>query len=273
MPRLITKNTRGLLSQIGLPNSRYVDQTVADWAAVAGVTATNNPTLLYAYSDFFTYLKANSLFTKLQAVYCLSAGTSTNTKYNIIDPQDTDAAFRIVWNGGLTFSSSGVISNGTTGYGDTKYIPNTSGSQNNAHLSFYSRTNLASNTACDMGVGTANSFYVYSRLAANTTGYGVNETFGASAYAGTTDSIGYWQITRGASNNRRLFRNGTKLQDAVTSSTGLQTNAVNILRLGGFAGEYSTRQLTFATIGTNFSDSEAALMATGVQTLMTALGL
>jgi len=72
---------------------------------------------------------------------------ATQHKYNLMNPADTDAAFRIVWAGGITHNSNGITGNGSTGYGDTKFTPSADGGgiyiQNSASFGFYTRTNEA----------------------------------------------------------------------------------------------------------------------------------
>ena len=266
--RILTRRDTGLLTQWTF-GTAGVDPDAQAFIIATGIT---DLTTISAIFTFVTGLKSNNLWNKNSAIYLLFTGSSGSTKYNLKNSLDTDAGFRIVWSGGLTFSSSGVTGNGVNGFGDTKLIPNTSLVQNDTHISFYSRTDLASNTACDMGVGTSNSLYCYSRSLSNTTFYGVNEAFGASSPS-NVNSAAYFLLTRGTSTNRRLFRNSTKIQDVATNSTGLSSSSINLLRLGGFAGEYSTRQIALATIGSNLSDSEANTQYSLVQSLMTALGI
>jgi len=80
-------------------------------------------------------------------------GTSTQHKYNLKDPRDLDAAFRLVFNGGWTHSSTGALPNGTNAYANTYLILSNQLGSDKPHISYYSRTN--GNTATDqidMGV-------------------------------------------------------------------------------------------------------------------------
>ncbi|MGA1049841.1 MAG: hypothetical protein ACO3UU_17700, partial [Minisyncoccia bacterium] len=80
-------------------------------------TAYNNETNAYLYSTQITDtttqvatntlvndLKAAGVWTKMKAEYPMAGSTATTQKYNLVNPQDTDAAFRLNFVGGWTHS-------------------------------------------------------------------------------------------------------------------------------------------------------------------------
>ena len=58
----------------------------------------------------------------MKALYPFVGGTATSHKFNLKDPRDLDAAFRLQFNGGWTHNSNGVTPNGTNGYADNKEL-------------------------------------------------------------------------------------------------------------------------------------------------------
>jgi len=80
-------------------------------------------------------------------------------KYNLVNPVDSDAAFRLVFNGGWTHSSNGATPNGTNGYADTKFNPSLNGQLNSAHLSYYSRTNNSTDNQIEIGANAPAHFF------------------------------------------------------------------------------------------------------------------
>jgi flagellar assembly factor FliW len=92
-------------------------------------------------------LKDESLWAKMKVIYPMVGGTEAAHKLNLKDPQDTDAAFRLVFVGhlngavnGITHNSRGIKFGGAsnTGLGDTKFVPNTHFTAvNNFHISCY----------------------------------------------------------------------------------------------------------------------------------------
>lgn len=88
----------------------------------AGIT---DPTERIAVNTAISSMKTASLWSISKAVYFFVGSSATSTKFNAKDPRDLDAAYRIVWAGGVTHNSNGVTFNGTTGVGDTKFVPST----------------------------------------------------------------------------------------------------------------------------------------------------
>ncbi len=76
----------------------------------------------------------------MRALYPFVGGTASTHKFNLKNPLDTNAAYRLTFFGGVTHSSNGIIGNGTNGYADT-FLANNVMAQSNAHISVYSRTN------------------------------------------------------------------------------------------------------------------------------------
>jgi hypothetical protein len=68
-------------------------------------------------------LGVNNLSTKVPAIYPFWGGTAAMTKFNLADAQDTNAAFRMSWNGGVTHSRTGVAFNGSNSYGNSNLTP------------------------------------------------------------------------------------------------------------------------------------------------------
>ena len=131
-----------------------IDPDAQAFITAAGIT---DPTQQSAINTLVLDMKGYGIWTKMKAIYPFVGGTATTHKYNLKDPQDLDAAFRLVFFGGWTHSSNGVQGNGTNGYADTKFNPNTGYSVNdNAHISVYSRSNQSA-VDVDFGVQTVSN--------------------------------------------------------------------------------------------------------------------
>ena len=126
--------------------------TVYDADAQAFITAAVITVLVQmtAINELTIGLKADSLWTSMKAIYPFVGGTATTHKWNLKDPRDLNAAFRLTFTGGWTHSSTGAQPNGVNGYADTFLIPLTSLTVSSGHLSIYSRTNSVG-TYYDMG--------------------------------------------------------------------------------------------------------------------------
>ena len=76
-------------------------------------------TELNAVNQLVLDLKGFGIWTKMKAIYPMVGGTAALHKWNLKDPQDTNAAFRLVFTGGWTHSSTGALPNGTNAFANT----------------------------------------------------------------------------------------------------------------------------------------------------------
>ena len=94
----VLQNFNSTKERFGYPN--YTARTSA-FAAATGITDT---TILNALNTFDTGLISNGLDTKMKALYPFVGGTANTHKFNFMDARDTDAAFRLQFNGGYIHS-------------------------------------------------------------------------------------------------------------------------------------------------------------------------
>ena len=123
----------------------------ADALAFMTAASITDNTQKTAINTLVTDLKTANIWTKMKALYPFVGGSATSHKFNLKDPRDVDAAFRLLFFGGWTHSSTGALPNGSNAFADTKLNENTSMTLNSQHLSYYSRTNILGLYA-DMGL-------------------------------------------------------------------------------------------------------------------------
>jgi hypothetical protein len=194
-------------------------------------------------------------------------------KYNLVNPLDTDAAFRLVFNGGWTHSSNGATPNGTNGYADTKLAPNAM-SQNSAHISIYNRTDSAGNftdIGCTTSSSSGNDFQLISRYTGNLN-YSTINTNLVLGFSNSS-SIGLKTITRTSSTQMGFFNDTTK---TTITQASVAPNSIPITiaarNVNNASRElFSNRPCSFASIGDGLTDTEAANLYTRVQAFQTAL--
>ena len=240
----------------------------------SGLTGATN---LTAINNLVVALKGFGIWTKMKAIYPMIGGTAALHKWNLKDPQDLDAAFRLVFSGGWTHSSTGALPNGTNGYSNTFLATNNMG-LNSLHYAYYSRSNTAAASMQEMGalqnpgVIPGNS---YSDLAIRFTSGAfvrLNNNAGVTFIA-NTDSRGFYIGTRTGSNTLKLFKNGSSIQSLADVSSFASTIFTYIgasNTLGSPAG-YSNRECAFSSIGDGLTDAEAANFYTAVQAYQTTL--
>ena len=255
------------------PDPTGPDADATAFLAAAGIT---DPTISTAVQNLTKDLKNYGIWTKMKALYPFVGGTATTHKYNLKDPRDLDAAFRLVFSGGWTHSTNGIATNGTNTFADTKLNPFVSLSTNDGHVSIYNRTTLNV-------YGTHADIYVYSPSPNKWTSLSIySEAFtyfgiGASVSSNSNLTTGLFLSNRqNSSLVQKLFRNGSSLN---TSSVSFASHpnfniVIGAANNGGNIASYQRAgtNYAFASIGDGLTDTEAADYYTAVQTFQTTLG-
>ena len=242
----------------------------ADAQAFLTAAAITDPTITSAIDTLVVQLKADSLWTKMKALYPFVGGTSTTHKWNLKDPQDTDAAFRLTFSGGWTHSANGALPNGTNAYANTFLIPSTSLTLSSAHFSKYNLTNVLGGAWKIDGVISSHFFQQNYSL-----GNSIIGNIASIVSYTPSDTRGLFTTTRTANNVVKAFKNTTQLGTTNTSLiTGTATNNVYLGARntgGGLAEYYNSYQAAFASIGDGLTDTEATDFYTAVQAFQTSL--
>jgi hypothetical protein len=245
-----------------------------DSDAQAFLTAISNsdPTIESAINQLVLDLKAASIWTKMQGIYPFVGGSATSHKYNLKDPQDTDAAFRLTFSGTVTHNANGITGNGTTGYADTHYNLSTHGTLNSQHISIYSRTGTnETNNDVDIG-GRDGTNVVRLDIASFSTAQGFNQASALNTVANTS-GLGFFVNSRTASTGYRIQIRGTNNNITRTSSAKPSASLyIAALNNNGSATAFSARNFAFASVGTGLTQTEAADFDTAVVTFQTTLG-
>ena len=250
---------------------------VYDTDALAFITAASitDNTQKTAVNTLVTDLKGYNIWSKMKAIYPFVGGTASQHKFNLKDPRDLDAAFRLTFNGGWTHSSSGALPNGTTGWATTYFNPTTQlSTQSSNHLSTYLRTNI-DELSVDMGS------FSYLGL-----GYDISSRYSNVLYSfngiqndyvsfANTDSRGLFINTRTGNNLHKILINGVIIGTNTNNFLLLpNTNIALATRYNvatGLPQTYSSKEQAFASIGDGLSDTEAANLYTAVQLFNTTL--
>lgn len=252
--------------------------TDADAQAFITAAGITDPTEQGAIDDLVIGLKADSLWTKMDAVYPLVGGTAETHKWNLINPLNTDAAHRLTYVGGLTHSANGILPNGSTGYINTHYEPSAYATNQDTHISYYSRTDALTGVAVDFGASTA-GYSTYIQYVCRTSALGGSQTlsdaYNERANGTVTTSLGlFTQSVVGTAN--KTFQNGTLIGTGGASASNVTNITVPLtlaaINVNGAVGSFAARQCAFASIGNGLSEAEVALLSTLVTTFQTTLG-
>ena len=186
-------------------------------------------------------------------------------KYNLKDPRDLDAAFRLSFSGTWTYSKQGATPNGVNAFANTYVNPTTLGfTQTDTHISAYLRTD---SNGAKVDIGGSYNLFMGVRWA-NNYNYPINRSNNANGTS--ANSIGYFLASRVDNVRDRMYKNGTNVTNFNGAAVSLDNNTIMISATNG-GGLYSDRQTAFNTIGNGLTDTEISNLYSSIQTFQTAL--
>jgi hypothetical protein len=252
-----------------------VPQTDADTQAFLDAAGITDETITSALDDAVIALKANALWSKMRAIYPMVGGTADTCKYNLKDPRDLDAAYRLTYTGTVDFASTGItpqwgVTPKVLNYADTKF-PSNGLAQNDGHISVFVRTYTGSGgVRLQMGFrGGGGDNLTVGNIPGLAAFGGIYGQFGFGGTYGT----GLYLTSRTGATTQALYLNGSLLT-ADTTSSGTPT-AGSTIWLGDTASDTlggCGDEISFATIGSGLDSTEVATLNTIVQAFQTALG-
>jgi hypothetical protein len=242
------------------------DPDAQAFITAAGIT---NPTQQGAINTLVVDLKGYSLWTKFKAIYPIVGGAAASHKFNLKDPRDLDAAFRLHFTNAWTHSATGMTPNGASAFADTFLNTNTQLNVNSHSFGIYSRTNNTSGTQAYGAFDNTPRFLQNNLSLGNFVSGSVSSIISYTANPSTSLLL----LTRTSSTLSKAFRAGVLL--------GQETAAVTSLPLCNFylgarnnavePAFYSSHQLAFAFLGDGLTDTDASNLYTAVQAYQTTL--
>jgi hypothetical protein len=184
-----------------------------DAQAFITAAALTNPTQQNAINTLVVSMKGYGIWTKMKAIYPFVGGTATTHKWNLKDPRDLDAAFRLVFNGGWTHSSNGIQGNGVNGYANTFFSSALNMTTNNSTIGVYTRNSATPTGSAYGGVDTSfcgNALSI--RFSGDNNSYwAANDNQGKASFNNITPLAGLWTVTIDSTNinNKRIYKNNT----------------------------------------------------------------
>jgi hypothetical protein len=250
--------------------------TITDADAQAFFTASGltGATNLTAINNLVVALKGFGIWTKMKAIYPIIGGTAALHKWNLKDPQDTNAAFRLVFSGGWTHSSTGALPNGTNGYADTFFNTDDTTSVGLQSYGVYLRTNptFAVSTT-ETSTGLRNGIYWIRVINTLPTTSNIRSGNRNDSIAGVTGLIGNSRSTT----TQWYVNNNSTIQAGSVTASALSPETVQTFSLGayndvGIISQFSTQQIAFAFYGEPLISTEMQNFYTAVQAFQTTLG-
>lgn len=233
-----------------------------------------------AINDLVIGLKANGTWSKYRAIYPIIGGTASAHKWNLKDPRDLDAAFRLTFNGTWTHNSSGMKGDGTTANAETHFVDSDhwtdAGSYIDCTIGYYSNLDIAGDSSSNNEMGADTSDNSKELVMQVNDGGGIygriyNST---SISVGTADNT-RWVVANALSGSAQFFENGSPLGSVQTQGTNSfsgQMIYINSSRAALTTAIMSPRRCAFAVIGDGLTNTEIANDYTVIQAYQTALG-
>jgi hypothetical protein len=242
------------------------DPDALAFITAAGITGNRQKT---AINTLVLSLKLDNTWDRLDAFYPYcpiddSTATLSAYKFNLKDPRDLDAAFRITWVNSPTATIAGVQGNGSNQYGRTHYIPSAQSLLNDHMFGWYANGYLSSSMgARDAAYNTAFSSF-----------WGCNNAIISSPASGFTNINALRIVQRSSASLVETFQNSsTPLATSTISSTTRPsveywllgqnfnnsiTAATSLLHKSHFIGKsLTTSQITTIINAINTFNSEA----------------
>lgn len=238
--------------------------TNSDWV-IGGYNTWTGSETIYIYAP---QLDLGSTATAYQVTINAQEQFAAAYKYNLKDPQDTDAAFRLKIFGTWTFSPTGATPNGTNAYMDTGYNVNTEGLLDSAHMSAYIRQNIAGQAQMGCYTSFTNAHYLYARFTDNLPYIAINA---AEVIGAASNAQAFWIGSRINSTVQKLYRNNSTVINSSTTTTLKIPRNIYIGAANGATVLYGNTQTAFNSIGDGLTDAEAAAFYTIVQQFQTSM--
>lgn len=224
-------------------------------------------------NDFVLGLKSNgSLWSKCVYCHLYMGGTINAMKYNVKNPVDTDAGFRITLVGSPTVDANGVTGNGTTQYIRTYMNPSVNLTINDKCYAVYLRS-VGTNGA---SFGAISGIFQGDELLikyAGTTYWTISRM--DDSFAGPATKTGFWLMNRTGISTNEIRRNDVQL-DTEAGNTVTNINAEMYLmcrnRSGTGAEVFSADNICFDWCSTGLTAAEATALHSLCEALQTSLG-
>jgi hypothetical protein len=269
-------NLTAINSNINTYYSVYPVVSDADAQAFIEATGIDSTTQANAINTLVIGMKAQGLWTKMKAVYPMVGGTADSHKYNLKNPLNTDAAFRLQFTGGWTHSALGALPNGSNTFARTYLVPTTALNTNDHAIFFYTNTNNGPIAVDPLDMGSIENInsriFLYSRLDAGFAG-AADGNFIQAPY---TAPLGCFAlVTKQSATVTSLFKNTTKIGTINSGGTPppLYDLIFGNVRITGtpYGAGWSTNRFAMVGISDGLSDADSVNLYNLTQAFQTSL--
>jgi len=259
------------LGRGGVMTSTKLNSVDADaqafFSRVTAAGGTLSATEQTAVNTLTLSLKAAGIWTKMKAIYPMVGSSAAACAQNL-----KSSSFTGSFNGGWTYTSTGVLGNGVNTFMNSNLIPASELSQDDSHLMVYSRSNSLGNAIVDIGCLNTVRFYIITNYN-NATYIGFNFNTDI-AITTVTDTSGFFLVTRSSGSLATMYKNNSVQGTTTQASTGINTVQsvyLGAYNNGGSLGFISNKEYAFASIGNGLDGTQSSNYYTAVQAFQTTL--
>ena len=259
----INKNTKlgvegTYISSVSGGGGGYAPETIA-FLSQASIT---DPTIGNAVNDLVLDMQSVGIWNKMIAVYPIVGGNASAHKTNLIDPN----TYTIIFSGGWTHSSTGMLGNGINTTGDTQLTPITDMPGPDMSMGVYMRDQATATNRPLLIGGTSQNLYYMRYGPTNITTYMPNVT---SPVNNTISPATKFMAT--AKNGVDLYFTMNGL-GGFNSSIGSSPNMANTsMKIGNLFTTYSAQEFAFVFIGYYLDLTEMDTFRVMIDNFQTAL--
>jgi hypothetical protein len=214
----------------------------------------------------------------MKAIYPFVGGTSNTNKFNLKDPRDVNAAFRLSFVGGWTFTNNGAQGSGSNNYADTFFNMASNLTFADSGFSIYFGNNgsgshgaRAVNPTVVGNPGAAP--YMYYNGTNFTAFYWAVESSGNRVTTNTGPTSGFWSLSRTNSTQFSVYRNSGLLGSVGSGGSFPSLNFyLSATNDNGIVSSRSNSLLSFSALHTGLTSTESQLFYRIVEKYQVALG-
>lgn len=261
-------NLRGTSSPPAPTGTSFDADAQAFFTRVADAGGSLSTTEQTAVNTLVVQMKADGIWTKMKAIYPMVGASAASCAQNL-----KSSSFTGTFNGGVTFASTGVKGNGTTGYFDTNYNPVTDGlSVTSAHISAYTRQDETGNSGFGRfdrtaGVNKCLAVFIYE---SNSFYYEIGT--GIATGSPATLNKGFHLVKSDGSTGKGFLNNVQKGSNFTAAGSFASANLRLLsLDISPFGVYYNQKECCFGSIGIGLSDTDSSNFYTAVQAFQTTL--
>ena len=270
--RVVTNNYNAFFSRFGLTKTPGL---VTDFDVINFIESTglSNEIQISAINNLVLGLKSNNLWTKMQAIYPFVGGTAYTHKFNLKDPRDSDASFRIQYVGALNHLSTGVVTAGgymNTFFDSTDITPPSSSFHYSAYT--YTTGSALHNMIFNNSPSAFQDISFTPRYAGNFGKFSLFQPTTDFANSTGDNSVGYSVVSRLDTTKSTLYRywaNGNYVQDNTNAFSRTSNFSFDILRSVSFSNYNGI--VNFVTFGAGLTSQESTNLNTLIRNYNLAL--